>query len=85
MPETYPTADLTQRVIELAAAQVETDPAQVTRDTHLFNDLGYDSLDAVEFAMQLEDAFDVTIPDDDADKVKTVGDAIDALMAGMAR
>jgi acyl carrier protein len=49
---------------------------QVTPETSFINDLGADSLDTVELVMELEDAFDVSIPDEDAEKMQTVGDAI---------
>lgn len=49
---------------------------QVTPETSFINDLGADSLDTVELVMELEDAFDMSIPDEDAEKMQTVGDAI---------
>ncbi len=49
---------------------------QIALETSFVNDLGADSLDTVELVMEFEDAFDMNIPDDDAEKIKTVGDAI---------
>ena len=49
---------------------------QVTNETSFVNDLGADSLDTVELVMEFEDAFDMNIPDEDAEKIQTVGDAI---------
>ena len=69
--------EITQKVIELAAAQVGVDPATVSPETHFINDLNYDSLDQVEFAMEAEDEFEVSVPDEDAEKFDTVGKVID--------
>jgi acyl carrier protein len=70
---------LTERLCALAAEQGSVDPASVTAETHLFNDLNYDSLDAVEFVMTIEDEFNVHIPDEQAETVKTVGQAVELL------
>ncbi len=72
---------LVDRVTRLAAEQAGMDPAQVTLDMDLFNDLNYDSLDAVEFTMTLEDEFDLTIPDEEAEHIHTVGQAVEHLAA----
>jgi acyl carrier protein len=68
--------EIQAKIIVIAADQVGVDPAQVTPATHFINDLEYDSLDAVNFAMEVEDALRVTIPDDKAEKLQTVDDAI---------
>ena len=52
---------------------------EITHDSSFTNDLGADSLDTVELIMEFEEAFGVTIPDEDAEKIATVGDAIDYL------
>ena len=67
----------------MAAAQVDADPAEVTSQTDLFTDLGFDSLDAAEFVMEIEDRFDVCIPSDVADKVRTVRQVADMLHAAL--
>lgn len=61
----------------IVADQLSVDAAEVTRESSFIDDLKADSLDVVEMVMEFEDAFDITIPDDDYDKIKTVGDAID--------
>ncbi len=50
---------------------------KITHETSFINDLGADSLDTVELVMELEDEFEVSIPDEDAEKIQTVGNAID--------
>ena len=65
-----------ERVKEIIVKQMGVNKDQVTPETSFINDLGADSLDTVELVMELEDAFDVSIPDDDAEKIQTVGDAI---------
>ena len=69
--------EITEKVIHLAADQVGVEPATVTPDTHFINDLNYDSLDQVEFAMDAEDEFEMQVPDEDAEKFQTVGQVID--------
>lgn len=70
---------LAARVIGLAAAQVSVDPAEVSPGTHFDADLNYDSLEKVEFAMELEEAFAITIPDELMAEIQTVGQAIDGV------
>ncbi len=65
-----------EQVKEIIVKQMGVNKDQVTPETSFINDLGADSLDTVELVMELEDAFDVSIPDDDAEKIQTVGDAI---------
>jgi acyl carrier protein len=70
-----------ERVVEIVAEQVGVDKAQITRETSFVNDLGADSLDTVELVMEFEDEFDISIPDEDAEKIQTVGQAIDYVEA----
>jgi acyl carrier protein len=65
-----------EKVIELVSNQMGVSAEKVTPETSFINDLGADSLDTVELIMELEDAFDMNIPDEDAEKIQTVGDAI---------
>lgn len=80
MPATMTRQELVETVHRLAAEQVAMDPASVSLDADLFNDLGYDSLDAVEFTMNLEEAFDLSIPDEQSENVRTPRQAIELLM-----
>ncbi len=65
------------RVIDIVAEQLGVDREKVTPETSFVNDLGADSLDTVELVMELEEEFDINIPDDAAEKIQTVGQAID--------
>jgi len=65
-----------ERVREIITKQMGANQDQIALETSFVNDLGADSLDTVELVMEFEDAFDMNIPDDDAEKIQTVGDAI---------
>jgi acyl carrier protein len=66
-----------ERVIEIVCENLGVNKEQVTRSTSFIEDVGADSLDIVELVMELEEEFEITIPDDQAEKIKTVGEAID--------
>lgn len=70
-------ASVQERVIEIVAEQLGADKENVSPETHFINDLGADSLDTVELVMELEEEFDISIPDDAAEKIQTVGEAIE--------
>jgi acyl carrier protein len=70
-------ASVEERVIDIVAEQLGVDKEKVSRDTSFVNDLGADSLDQVELVMELEEEFDIDIPDDAAEKIQTVGQAIE--------
>ena len=63
-------------VKEVVIEQLDCDPAEVKEDSKFIEDLGADSLDVVESVMALEEKFDIEIPDEEAEKILTVGDAI---------
>jgi len=65
-----------EKVKEIITKQMGVKAEQITKETSFINDLGADSLDTVELIMEFEDAFDMNIPDEEAEKIRTVGDAI---------
>ena len=69
------------RIKEIIVEQMGVDADQVTDDASFVDDLGADSLDTVELVMALEEEFDIEIPDEDAEKIATVHDAIEYLKA----
>lgn len=68
-----------EKVKSVLAQQFELDPESITMDTNLIDDLGADSLDVVELIMSLEDEFGVSISDEDAAQLLTVGKIVDYL------
>lgn len=69
-------SEITDRVKAIIVDKLAVDENEVTPEASFTTDLGADSLDTVELIMELEKEFDITIPDEDAQKIQTVGDAI---------
>jgi acyl carrier protein len=69
--------EIVEKVKQIIAEQLGVDEAEVTPSASFVDDLGADSLDQVELVMALEEKFDLEIPDEDAEKIRTVQDAID--------
>ena len=74
-----------ERVIGIVCENLGVNKEQVTRSTSFIEDVGADSLDIVELIMELEEEFEITIPDDQAEKIKTVGEAIDYIERELAK
>jgi len=70
-------ANIQEKVIEIVSEQMGVDKGEVSPETSFINDLNADSLDTVELVMEFEDEFDMSIPDEEAEKIQTVGAAID--------
>ena len=69
--------DLEAKVTAIIIEKLGVDESDISREASFTNDLGADSLDTVELIMEFEKDFDLTIPDEDAEKIATVGDAVD--------
>jgi len=76
---TQTTETIRQQVIELASNLSDIPPDQILLDTQFATDLGLDSLDLAEFVMMVEDKFDIAIPDEEVETIKTVRDAVQAI------
>jgi len=70
-------ADVEKRVIKIICEQLDVDEKDVVSEASFVDDLGADSLDQVELIMAMEETFDISIPDEDAEKIGTVQDTID--------
>ncbi|MGE3852606.1 MAG: acyl carrier protein [Planctomycetota bacterium] len=68
--------DIRQRIVKIVAEQMGVAPEKVTPETSFINDLGADSLDTVELLMEFEDEFGISIPEEEAEKIQTVGDVL---------
>ena len=73
-------SEIEAKVIEIVSEQMGVDKSEITRETSFANDLNADSLDTVELVMEFEDEFETSIPDDQAEKIQTVGQAIDYIV-----
>jgi acyl carrier protein len=74
-------AAVEEKLKQIIVEQLGVDEAEVTSSASFVDDLGADSLDIVELVMAFEEAFDIEIPDEDAEKIKTVKDAVDYISA----
>ena len=73
--------EIQQKVYAIVSEQMNVDAAELRAETSFVNDLNADSLDTVELVMELEDEFDMNIPDDEAEKLQTVGQAIEFIQS----
>jgi acyl carrier protein len=77
--------EITAKVFALAAEHGGADAACITPETHFVNDLHFDSLQMVEFTMELEDELEMTMPDEEAANLMTVGAVVEYVMAHLAK
>ena len=75
--------EIQEKVIAIVAEQMGVDKGEINRETNFINDLNADSLDTVELVMEFEDEFETSIPDEEAEKIQTVGQAIDFIKEHM--
>jgi len=79
-PDEVDIEEIENKVIEIISEQMGVDKSEIRRETSFINDLNADSLDTVELVMEFEDEFDMSIPDEEAEKIQTVGAAVDYII-----
>ena len=72
-----------EKIKEILAEQLDADPEEMTMDTKIAEDLEADSLDVVELLMSIEDEFEVEIPDEEIEYMKTIGDVVEYIQSKM--
>ena len=77
--------EIEEKVISIVGEQMGIDKGEINRDTNFVNDLNADSLDTVELVMEFEDEFETSIPDEQAEKIQTVGQAIEFIRAHVSQ
>jgi len=76
-------AQIKEKVIAIVAEQMGVDKSELSLETNFVNDLNADSLDTVELVMEFEDEFETSIPDEEAEKIQTVGQAVEFIKEHM--
>lgn len=69
-------SEIAGRIIEIVAEKMDKPKEEITEEKSFVNDLGADSLDIVELIMDIEDEFDLSVPEEEAQKIQTIGDAV---------
>jgi acyl carrier protein len=73
-------AEIEEKVYQIVSEQMGIDKSELARDTSFVDDLNADSLDTVELVMEFEDEFEMSIPDEEAEKIRTIGQTIDYIV-----
>lgn len=76
--------EIKEKVVKIVSEQMGVDKGEITMETSFVNDLNADSLDTVELVMEFEDAFELSIPDEEAEKIGTVGVAVEYIAKAQA-
>ena len=69
--------EIEEKVYQIVSEQMGIDKSELARDTSFVDDLNADSLDTVELVMEFEDEFEMSIPDEEAEKIRTIGQTVD--------
>lgn len=77
--------EVLEKVVSIVSEQMGVEKGEVKKETSFVNDLNADSLDTVELVMEFEDEFDMSIPDEEAEKIQTVGDAVEFIMSAASK
>jgi len=72
--------EVKDKVIKIVSEQMGVEKSEISMETHFVNDLNADSLDTVELVMEFEDEFELSIPDEEAEKIQTIGAAVEYIM-----
>jgi len=78
-------SEISEKVTKIIVDKLGVDDSEVTKEASFTNDLGADSLDTVELIMEFEKEFDISIPDEQAEQIQTVGQAIEYLEKEMSK
>ena len=78
-------AEIKEKVIAIVAEQMGVEKSEISESTNFVNDLNADSLDTVELVMEFEDEFETSIPDEEAEKIQTVGQAVEFIKDNMGK
>ena len=73
--------EIQEKVFQIVSEQMGIDKSELTKETSFVDDLNADSLDTVELVMEFEDEFEMSIPDEEAEKIRTIGQAVEHILA----
>lgn len=72
-----------EKIKKILSEQLEVDESEITAESNMIEDLGADSLDLVDLVMTVEDEFDIEVPDEDIENIKTVGDVVNFISSNI--